>query len=168
MTEKDEHPSATHFSFPYFFSDTDGIRFEGIEIPIPPTYKPKDLNIYYDTLELPNRTSSWCSKWDTSNYSATIETWLQKEDMENIITNIKPGAVSELFQVLGSPYYYDTSWTGDNTIRIAPNPSSATSTLRYMRKEIILYPKTVSTSPIAGLRDWFLFKIEGYISGSTF
>jgi hypothetical protein len=166
MTEKTDHPAATHRGFPYYFSDVEGFFLSEPIIIIEVLHYDEDLKIYYDDLIDPNYTQSWCTRWDTSDYSITIETWLDKEGITNIVNNLRPGAVSELYQVLGKPFYYDQSWIGANTLRISPNIESE-SNLKNMRKETIIYPKNISTSPVAGRKDWFVLKIEGYISGSS-
>jgi hypothetical protein len=167
MTEKDDHPAASHFAFPYYFSDVEGIQLTGFSVEIVlERARWEDLKIFYDTLEEPNIIRGWCTRWDTSDYSVTIETWLNKTNVQNLVTNLRPGAVTELYQILGKPYYYDQSWTGDNTLRIIPEISSS-SNLKNMRKEVVIYPKNISTSPVIGRSDWFMMKIEGYLSGSS-
>jgi len=166
MTEKDDHPAASHIAFPYYFSDVEGIQLIEITITITSTQVPKqDLYISYSGMTPSNYIKCWCSRWDVSDYTVTIETWLDKGDLNILVDNLRPGAVSELYQVLGRPFYYDKSWTGANTIMITPNPSSS-SNLKNMRKEIIIYPKNISSSPIVGLEGIFSVKIDGYISGS--
>ena len=36
MVERENHPSASHIAFPYFFSDTEGIFLTGVPIPVVP------------------------------------------------------------------------------------------------------------------------------------
>lgn len=106
-----------------------------------------------------------CSRYDISNYSVTIETWLKKSDLQTLRSNITPGAVGELYKVLGRPTYYDKTWTKDNTLRITPQ-SASDSSLHDMRNEKVIYVKNMSDSPIYGPSGWLNVKIEGYISGS--
>jgi hypothetical protein len=178
MTERDDHPASSHFAFPYFFADSgvedpptyrvDGIHFfDYVEVEVTIITNVEDLLIFYDNLMNPNYTTSWCTKWDSQDYTVTIGTWLTQEQVSSIQENVRPGAVGELFQVLGKPFYYDKSWSGKNTLRIVPNVDSE-SNLKNMRKEIVIYPKNVTTSPIPGSHEGMIeIKIEGYVSGSS-
>jgi len=178
MTEKEEHPAASHFAFPYYFADAgaecgpdwtcgvDGIHFGYIA---PTSLYKYDLAIYYDSLAGDDFIDCRCSRWDTENYSVTVETWLKKSQLDTLLSNITLGATGELYQILGRPKYYDKTWTGKNTLRLLPIPSSTKmnrSTLKKMRKETLIYPKNVSYSPVKGSSGWINTKIEGYISGS--
>ena len=179
MTEKTEHPNATHFSFPYYFANAgaecgpswtcgrDGIHFRELGFG-EPTYAHKyDLAIYYDSLAGDDFIDCRCSRWDVSNYDVTVETWLKYNDLRLLLENVRPGAVGELYNILGRPRYYDRSWRGANTLRLLPTPSSSTmsrSTLRKMRKETLIYPKNITTSPVKDT-EWVSIKIEGSISG---
>jgi len=109
--------------------------------------------------------SCYASRIDYSDYSVTFETWLYKEDLNTLRDNLRPGAVSELFQVLGKPYYYDQSWTSANTVMLVFFDNESSNVVN-MRKSMLLYVKTLSDSPVAGASGWINCKIEGYISGS--
>jgi len=127
----------------------------------------KDLLIYYNSsLSAPNYICCWCSRWNVDNFDTIIETWLTKSQLKTLRDNITPGAAGELYQILGSPTFYDQTWEGKNTLRIASNDNS-TSTLYKMRNDKIIYVKNISTSPIAGASGYLAVKIEGYISGSV-
>ena len=124
-----------------------------------------DLAIYYNDT---NYVEGRCSRWDVSNYSVVVETWLSKTDMDNLINNIVPGAVGELYKILGRPTYYDQTWQSNNTIRLYPTPSSNlmnNSTLHIMRDEQVIFPKNITTHPINDT-PWIHIKIEGLISGN--
>lgn len=60
-----------------------------------------------------------CSRWDVENYSIIVEIILDKDKRDKLYNNIRPGAVKELFRILGRPVYYDTSF-GKNLIKLAP------------------------------------------------
>jgi hypothetical protein len=174
MSEKDFHPAASHRAFPYYFTtDGDGNPIEGfwltgIPAPTVPYRYQYDLAIYYDSLAGSDYIDCKCSRWDVQNYSVIVETWINKNEYQYIVNNIRPGAVGELYKILGKPLYYDSSWDGSNTLRLLPTPSSSLmsdSTLSKMRKETLIYPKNITTSPIS--EDWISLKIEGLISGST-
>ena len=165
---KDNHPNASNHSFPYFFDDTYGFTFGELEITYP-KYN-YDLAIYYNTLEGNDFIDCRCSRWDSSDFSTTIETWLKKSDINTLLTYIRPGAVGEFYKIIDRPIYYDKTWEGLNTIRLLPTPSSINmneSTLKNMREETIIYPKNITLHPIPGSNGWIEVKIEGYISGSN-
>lgn len=172
----DTNPKASHYKFPYYFDDTNGINFRQ-EL----TYN-GDLLIYYGSRDLDSDQyiDCWCSRWDVQSYSVIVETWLKKEDVQTLRNNTRPGAVGELYKILGKPTHYDKSWTGANTIRLVPNRYSrriveegdwekATigGNLSYMRKDTTMYVKNLTTHPIAGSHGWIEVKIEGMVSGST-
>ena len=75
-----------------------------------------DLLIYYDSLTGNDVISCRCSRWDTDNYSFIIETWLKKDDLNTLISNITPGATDELYNILSKPTYYDKTWQGQNIL----------------------------------------------------
>ena len=150
MSERDTHPGATHFAFPYFFSTVDGINFQGITTII------GDLLIYYNGNDY---IDCRCSRWNVSNKSIVIETWLDKSDLQNLRNNIVPGAVDGLYKIMGDEIFYDKTWQGLNTITLRPNEytlrighdiweGNNTSNLKNMRGEITVYPKTITTHPI--------------------
>jgi len=164
MGFKDDHPVATHTAsvgFPFYFDDDEGITWGTITIP-PAWVLPYDLMIYYGDMGTTDFVGGWASRWDVTNYSITCETWLRKSDIQSLISNTRPGATGELYQILGKPTYYDKSWTGANTIKIKPHPSS---NLSDMRSERIVYVKNVTTHPITNT-DWIEIKIEANLSGS--
>ena len=171
MSAKDTNPSATHYSFPYFFSDVDGINFTGPSIPVgQPSIHKWDLAIYYDSLASNDYIDCRCSRWDVQNYQVIIETWLKKADMANLIDNTTVGAVGELYTILGRPRYYDKTWSSKNTLRLLPVPSSTSmprSNLHRMRKETLIFPKNISYGVIPGGSGWVTVKIEGLVSGSS-
>lgn len=154
-----------HYDFNYTFSDTEGITFQEIHYIFNFDY---DLAIYYNTLTGSDYIDCRCSRWDVSDYSVVVETWLTPEQANTLRTNTVPGAVSELYEILGRPFYYDKTWQGNNTIRLYPTPSSNfmnNSTLHNMRNDTYIYVKNLSEHPIQGT-DWIEVKIEGYISGT--
>jgi hypothetical protein len=185
-TERYYIPAASHFAFPYYFSNAgiedgpawiigvDGIHFSGVwveggVVTVYPFKYSYDLAIYYNTLEGDDFLDCRCSRWDISDYNVVVETWLRDDDINTLFENIKPGAIGEFKKILGKPHYYDKTWTGKNTLRLLPTPSSShmnTSTLRRMRRETIVFPKNITTSPIKGSSGWTSVKIEGAISGS--
>jgi len=105
------------------------------------------------------------------------ETWLKKNDLQTLVSNIVPGAVKELYQIMGRKYYYDQTWQANNTIKLKPNiytkiiggdkwEGTNTSKLAEMRSEVVCFPKTITTSSIEGSNGWIDCKIEAYVSGN--
>lgn len=124
-----------------------------------------DLDIYYSSLASPHSVDCWCSRWDVKDFSIVIETFLNKSDFQTIQDHTVPGAVGELYKVLGRPVYYDKTWNGENTLMFSPN-TTAQSRLKSMREDTIIYVKNITSSPIEGSSGLIMVKIEGYISGT--
>lgn len=175
MTRKESYPESSFNSFPYYFSETPtgtpsgGIRFGALpSVPTAPTpyvspwFLTYDLGIYYDSLDSPDVVECWASRWDVQNYSVIIETWVKKSEMQSLRNNMTPGAVGELYTILGRPRYYDSTWQKNNTIKLKPHPSSQ---LSKMRNECLIFPKNVTEHIIDGDQEWVGLKIEGLISG---
>jgi hypothetical protein len=120
-----------------------------------------DLYIYFSGNHY---ISGMCSRWDANDYSITIETWLKKGPFNDLNDNIRPGAVKELYKILGKPKFVDTSWTGENTLRLSP---VAGTKLYKMRRQTLIYPKNITSTPIKGPSGWLQIKIEGYTSSNS-
>ena len=127
----------------------------------------KDMAIYYSSLSLGNFVDCWCNRWDHNNWNVVIETMMDKSDYQTLEANITPGAVGELYEILGSKVYYDMTWNGGNTIKLVPNEDFDTSTLGAMRDEEIIYVKNISSTPLGSDSGLLNVKIEGYISGGS-
>ena len=126
----------------------------------------KDLTIYYSSLAAPHCISCMCTRWDQNDWNITVETFLNKGSSQTLMDNTKPGAVGELYEVLGSKVHYDMTWEGKNTLKLSPN-SNADSTLSDMRDDTIVYVKNLTTSPVRGAEGWINVKIEAVKSGSS-
>jgi len=122
-----------------------------------------NLIIYYSSLAAPHYINCWCNRWDVSDYTVTIETLMKKNDLKTLMDNTRPGAVRELYQVLGRKVYYDSTFERKNTLKISPASSSR---LYNLRKEQIIYVKNLSSTPLPGRRDFLSVKIDGYVSGT--
>ena len=99
-----------------------------------------------------------CARWDEEDYSVIIETYLNKDQRDLLRNNIRPGAVAQLYQILGKPVYYDTSF-GCNTITISPISGTQ---LANMHSGVTVYVKNYSER-ILDSND-FHVKITGYVS----
>jgi len=104
------------------------------------------------------------NRWDTSDYTFTIETWLKKDDFDNLITSVKPGAVGELYKILDRPYYYDKTWADENTLKFIPVTNSV---MGYLRNTTVGYVRNIVASPLEGPSKYIAVKIECFVSGST-
>jgi len=171
MSAFDTHPQASHRTFPYYFDDDFGFCFGPCALPPSPPFKyDNDLAIYYGNMGTSDFLDVKCSRWDVQDYSVIIETWMKKSDVDTLMDNIIPGAVGELFKILGRRHMYDTTWSAENTIKFLPTPSSndmGASTLRNMRKETIAFVKNVVLHPIPNSAEgWIGCKIEAMVSGS--
>jgi hypothetical protein len=98
-----------------------------------------DMEIRFGGLGESEKIICYCTKWDSNNYSYTIETLIKKPESVILKNNIVPGAVKELYVILGKPRYYDETWTGSNTIKLVP-----LNHLNTMRSEVIGYVKNYS------------------------
>lgn len=123
----------------------------------------KDLNIYYSSMTGDNFINCWCSRWDVQNYNVVVETWISGGALQTLQDNIVPGAVGELYTVLGRPRYYDSTWQGKNTLLLSPNDFR---NLSNMRNDTVIFVKNITTNAIDGPSNYFNVKIEGLISGS--
>ena len=105
----------------------------------------------------------FCSRWDVQNYNVVAETWMKKSDLQSLRASITPQAVGELYTILGRPRFYDSTWSGENTLKLSPNSNSQ---LDMMRSDVLVFVKNISDTPITGPNGWLSVKIEGMISGT--
>jgi len=150
-----------HTYFNYLFSDDNGIYLGDQHWKY--NY---DMAIYYGSGG--SYIDCRCSRWDVQDYTIIVESWLKKDEIQELRNNITPGAVGELYQVLGKPHYYDKTWQGQNTIKILPTPSSVCmpgSTLKSMRNSTVCYVKNYTEHPVSNT-DWIEIKIEAMVSAN--
>lgn len=122
-----------------------------------------DLRIFFKPFTSADNICCRCSRWDISNYSFTIETWLTKTQLQTLREHIRPGATGEFYSILSNQVYYDQSWSADNTLMFSPNPNHQ-SNLKNMKQDSLGYVKNITTHPIN--KDWIEVKIECFRSGS--
>jgi len=97
----------------------------------------------------------WCSKWDEDDWSIRLEFIANKPTRDIIIGNITPGAVSELYNILGEPKFIDTTYSSGNTLIIAPVSGTGLAQLREKTKVAVKgYTETMLTP------DTFLVKMD--------
>lgn len=126
------------------------------------TLEDEDLRIYYSGNSY---VQGRCHRFDIQDYNVICEVWLKKSDLVNLQNNIRPSAVKELKRVVYAPKFYDSSWSGKNTLKLKPVNSTGLSKMRGVEK--VVYPSTISSSPLEGSSGWLNVKIESKISGST-
>ena len=117
-----------------------------------------DMRVY-----LPDgrHTDSMCSRWQQEDYQITIETIYSKSQRDFIRSNIVPGAVSTLYEALGRPVFYDTSF-GNNTLTVTPISGTR---LYSLKESTVIFVKNYSEAITPDNR--FRIKIIGCISGAS-
>jgi len=108
----------------------------------------------------------WCSRWDETDWNIVIETFMNKSNLKSLLDSCRVGGVGELWYILGSHVYYDTSWEKKNTIKITPINCN-NSDLYDMRDEKLLYVKSINSTPFEGDSGLLEVKIEGMVSGGS-
>jgi hypothetical protein len=104
-----------------------------------------------------------CSRWDYDSYTFTIESWVTKSNYQDLRNSVRPGAVGELYNILGRPRFYDKSWSAANTLTFTP---AAGSLLSKMRRNTTGFCKNIMSSPLEGDKGWIWVKVECFISGT--
>jgi len=98
----------------------------------------------------------WNTRFDEGNWDCTIETFLDPCDRNFIARNITPGAVKEMYNILGTPTYWDITYNSGNTLTFLPIGGTGLSGLRETRRIGI---KNFSDTFIT--KDYLGIKIEG-------
>ena len=106
----------------------------------------------------------WCSRFSVDNYTFICETWITKSQWNDLRNSVRPGATSELFQILGNPHFYDTSWQGYNTLVFSP---IAGNLLAKLKRETVGFCRNIMMSPTYGDKGNIWVRIECVRSGST-
>jgi len=115
------------------------------------------LRIYVSCNNYPNNyIDCWCTRWDEGNWDVTFETFLGSGARDFLFSNVTPGAVRELYNILGTPRFIDTTYKSGNSIRIFPIAGTG---LYNLREERIIAVKNISDSFITP--DRFHIKVEG-------
>jgi len=98
----------------------------------------------------------WCNRWDEGNWDVQIETILNAADRNFLFDNVVPGAVRELYNVLGTPEYIDTTYSSSNTLIFEPLSGYGLSGLRK--------PRTIGVKSISDTflnHEIFSVKVDG-------
>ena len=107
----------------------------------------------------------WSSRFSVEDYSIIFETWMNKSNLQDLRSSIVPGAVRQLYKILGRPHFSDTTWQGNNTIQLIPKSDTQMDKMRG--KNYVVFPKNIVTSPIEGDKGWIWVKLESFVSGSS-
>ena len=108
---------------------------------------PYNLTIYNFTFS----SNLWCTRWDEDNWRIIIEAIADKTTRDNIRNNIVPGAVAELYNILGKPQFVDTTYSSGNTITLLPKRM-----LSNLRDEVTVAVKSYSETMLR----WDMFRIK--------
>ena len=96
-------------------------------------------------------------RWDEGNWNITVETFVGSGNRETIFSNVTPGAVRELYNILGTPEFIDTTYNSGNTLVFEPIHGYGLSSLRQRRKIAVKNISDTFLNP-----NYFNIKIEGY------
>jgi len=115
------------------------------------------LRIYVSCNSYPNNyVDCWCSRWTEGKWDVIIESTMSEEGRDYLFSNLVPGAYKELFNVLGTPHYVDTTWSSGNTIRLSPKENWGINDLENDR---IIVVKNISDDVVTNKK--INVKIEG-------
>ena len=115
------------------------------------------MRVYYSCNTYPtNYIDCWCSRWDEGNWNVTIETFMRSGARNELFTYVVPGAVRELYNILGTPKFIDGTYESGNTLICSPIHGYGLSSLR---EERMIAVKSISDTFLN--RDKFSIKIEG-------
>jgi len=115
--------------------------------------------IYYSCNQYPNyHLECNIGRWDENNYDITIETYMVSGVRDTLYRNLRPGAVRELYKVLGKPTFIDSTYCSANSIIISPKGGYNISSIRERR---IVAVKSISDTFLT--KNFFAVKIEGKI-----
>lgn len=99
----------------------------------------------------------WCSRWDEGNWDGSFEFIMDPCDRNFIFPRVTPGAVRELYNILGTPEFIDTTYTSSNTLIVEPIAGCGVSSLRSRR---VIGVKNISDNFLN--KDTFVVKMDGY------
>lgn len=97
----------------------------------------------------------WGTRFQEGNWDVVLETFVDACDRNYLFDNVIPGAQAELYNILGTPTYKDTTYSSSNTIIISPIHGYGISSLRQKRTIAV---KSISDTFIN--KDLFGIKIE--------
>ena len=114
----------------------------------------ESLRIYVSCNNYPNNyIDCWCTRFDEDNWGGTIETFMGSGSRNFLFNNVTPGAVRELYNILGTPKFIDTTYESGNTLIISPISGYGLSSLREERTVAV---KSISDTFI----NWEKFNVK--------
>ena len=117
-----------------------------------------NLRIYYSGNKYPiYYIDCWCKRWDEGNWDTVIETFMESSNRNTLFNYVTPGAVRELYNILGTPKYIDTTYNSANTLIYEPQAGYGLSSLREKRTVAV---KNISDTFIN--KENFNIKIEAF------
>ena len=91
-----------------------------------------NLRVYYDCNSYPTYYETVkCSRWDEDNWGAIVEFTCGYGSRDNIFSNIVPSAYRELYNILGTPKFIDSTWTSGNTLILEPHYFKTVDETKY-------------------------------------
>lgn len=108
------------------------------------------------TLTYEDSINCWASRFDIDNYNITVETQLTPGQRNDLFNHVTPGAVRELYNILGTPYFIDSTYSSGNTLIFSPSGN-----LSDIVNEYKIAVKSISDTPIGAGNKLFNVKIEG-------
>ena len=115
------------------------------------------MRIYISCNSYPDHyVNCWCTRWDEDNWGMTFETHMGSGARDFLFRNVVPGACTELYTILGTPHFIDSTYDSGNTLIVSPIYGYGLSSLR---KERMIAVKSISDSFIN--KDYFNIKVEG-------
>lgn len=121
-------------------------------MPGPPTCR-----IYYSGNQYPTYyIDAPIKRWDEGNWNVVLETFLPSSTRDTLFAHTTPGAVREIYNILGTPKFIDITYNSGNTLILEPQHGYGISSLRQKRTIAV---KSISDTFVS--RDTFGIKIEG-------
>lgn len=148
--------------FDYDFTETEGITLGSLDVN---ESKINSLQIYYGNEEPNQYVDVMCTRWDEGNWDVTIEIFCNSSSRNTLYSYVTPGAVREMYNILGTPYYWDITYTSGNTLYLVPNSSQVGGKAKWALSSLRV-PRRISVKGISDTfinQNYFNVKIEGYI-----
>ena len=115
----------------------------------------QSLRIYYSGNNLSHYFDCWATRWDEGNWDVTVETFLGSSNRNLLFSHMTPGAVSEMYNILGTPTYWDVTFNSGATLILEPQSGYGLSSLRQKRVVGVKNMSDTFLSP-----DLFSIKLE--------
>jgi hypothetical protein len=118
---------------------------------------PELCRLYYSCMKgTPEYIDIPISRWDEDNWGVVIETFCNASNRNIIFNHLVPGAVTEMYNILDTPTFFDLTYNSGNTLIFHPLDGTGISGLR---DEATVIVDNISDTFIN--KDYFGIKIEG-------